>query len=70
MEKQMETLTTILYELRSEQRGTHVRGMRGGGITPGHADRRSNDEETTPVRGRITKRSGDKANEQPLRGEL
>lgn len=70
MEKQMETLTTILHELRSKQRGTHIGGMRGSGITPGHADRRSNNEETTPVRGRITGRSGDKASEQPLRGEL
>lgn len=43
----METLTTILHELRSEQKGTNIGGMRGGGITSGHVDMRSNDEETT-----------------------
>lgn len=57
--KKMETLTTILHELRSKQRGTHIEGIGGGGITPGHADMRSNNEETTLVRGRITGRSGD-----------
>lgn len=83
-EKQMETpttilhelrseqrgITTILHELRSEQRGINIGGMGGGGITPGHVDMRSNDEETTPVRGRITRRSSDRASEQPLREEL
>ena len=36
MEKQMETLTTILHELRSERRGTHEERVRGGGVAPGH----------------------------------
>ncbi|KAH9750796.1 Ribonuclease H [Citrus sinensis] len=35
MEKQMETLTTILHELRSERRVTQEEMVRGGGVTPG-----------------------------------
>ena len=36
MEKQMETLTTILHELRSERRETHEKRVRGGRVAPGH----------------------------------
>ena len=36
MEKHMETLTTILHELRSERRGTQEERVRNGGVTPGH----------------------------------
>ena len=35
MEKQMETLTTILHELRSERRVTQEGRVRGGGVAPG-----------------------------------
>ncbi|GAY66523.1 hypothetical protein CUMW_249380 [Citrus unshiu] len=35
MEKQMETLTTILHELRSERRVTQEERMRVGGVVPG-----------------------------------
>ena len=42
MKKHMETLTTILHELRNEQRGIQEEGMRSGGITSRHVDRRNN----------------------------
>ena len=35
MEKQMETLTTILHELRSERRVTQEERVRGSGVAPG-----------------------------------
>ena len=35
MEKQMETLTTILHELRSERRGVQEEGVRSGGMRRG-----------------------------------
>ena len=34
--KHMETLTTILHELRSERRGTQEERVRDGGVAPGH----------------------------------
>ena len=55
MEKQMETLTTILHELRNERRRIQEEGMRSGGMAPGHVDRRNNDN---TMRGRTTRRFG------------
>lgn len=49
MEKQIETLTIILHELRNEQRGIHVRGMRSDEITPRLVNRRSHDEVTASM---------------------
>ena len=51
MEKQIETLTTILHELRNEQRGIHVGGMRSDEITLRLVNRRSHDEAIAPMRG-------------------
>ena len=45
----METLTTILHELRSERRGIHEEGVRNGGMAPGHDDM---------MRGQTTRRFG------------
>ena len=64
MEKQMETLTTILQELRNEQRGIQEEGMRSGRVTPGHVNKRNNG---TAMRGRTTKRFGGKVRDQSLR---
>ncbi|XP_006448346.2 uncharacterized protein LOC18051093, partial [Citrus clementina] len=60
MEKQMETLTTILHELRSERRGVHKEGVRSGGMTPGHDNM---------MRGRTTRRFGGEGGNSSLRGE-
>ena len=49
IEKQMETLTTILYELRNGQRGIHVGGIRSDRITLRLVNRRSHDEETASM---------------------
>ncbi|KAK9187354.1 hypothetical protein WN944_018748 [Citrus x changshan-huyou] len=66
MEKQMETLTTILHELRNERRGIQEEGMKSGGMTPGHIGRRNNDN---MMRGRTTRRFGGEVGNQSLRGE-
>ena len=60
MEKQMETLTTILHELRSERRGTHEERVRSGGVTPGHNSTRS----------QTIRRFGDERCHLSLRGEI
>ena len=62
----MKTLTTILHEMRSERRGVHEDGVRSGGMTPGHIDRRNNDN---MVRGRTTRRFGGEVGNSSLRGE-
>ena len=61
MKKQMETLTTILHELRSEQRGIHEERVRSGGIAPGHDDL---------MRSRTTKGFGGEGGNSSLRGEI
>ena len=66
MEKHMETLTTILHELRNERRGIQEEMMRSGEITRGHVDRRNNDN---MMRSRTTRRFGGEVGNQPLRGE-
>ena len=66
----MKTLTTILHELRNEQRGIHVGGMRSDGVALRLANMRNNDEETTPMRGRTTERYSDGASDQSLRGDV
>lgn len=50
IEKQMETLTTILHELRNEQRGIHLGGKRSDRGTPRLTNGRNNIEETAPMR--------------------
>ena len=61
MEKQMETLTTILHELRSERRGTPEERVRGSGAAPGHDSMR---------RGQTTGRFGGERGNLSLRGEI
>ena len=61
MEKQMETLTTILHELRSERRVTQEERVRGGGMTPGLDSAR---------RSQTTERLGGERGNMPPRGEL
>ena len=51
MEEHIETLTTILHELRNEQRGIHEEGMRSDEVTLGHVNKRNNGEGTTLMRG-------------------
>ena len=60
MKKQMETLTTILHEPRSERRGVHEKWVRSGGITPGHDNM---------MRGRTARRFGGDGGNSSLRGE-
>ena len=59
MEKQIETMTTILHELRSERRGTHEERVRGGGMAPGHDDM---------MRSQTTRRFGGERGNLSLRG--
>ena len=66
MEKQMDTLTTILHELRNKRRGIQEEEVRSGGMTPGHVDRRNNDN---MMRGRTTRRFGGEVGNLSLRGE-
>ena len=54
-EKHMETLTTILHELRNKQKGIQEEGMRGGGMAPGHFNRRNNGN---TMRGQTTRKFG------------
>ena len=61
MEKQMETLTTILHELRSERRVTQEERMRVGGVAPGPDSTR---------RSQTTGRFGGERGNIPLRGEF
>jgi len=61
MEKQMETLTTILHELRSERRVTQEGRVRGGGAAPG-----TDSAERSQTAGRF---GGERGN-VPLRGEF
>ena len=61
MEKQMETLTTILHELRSERRVTQEERVRSGGVAPGPDSTR---------RSRTTVRFGGERGNIPLRGEF
>ena len=61
MEKQMETLKTILHELRSEQRGTPEEMVRGDGVVPGH---------DCMMRSRTTRRFAGEGGNLPLRGEI
>ena len=60
MEKQMETLTTILHEMRSERRGAREEEVRSGGMTPGHDNM---------MRGRTTRRFSGEGGNSSLRGE-
>ncbi len=55
MEKHMETLTTILHELRNKLKGIQEEGMRSGRMAPGHVDRRNNGN---TMRGQTTRRFG------------
>ena len=66
IEKQMETLTTILHELRNKRNGVQEEGVRSGGMTPGHVDRMNNDN---MMRGRATRRFGGEMGNSSLRGE-
>ena len=61
MEKQMETLTTILHELRSERRVTQEERVRGGGVAPGPDSTR---------RSQTIGRFGGERGNMPLRGEF
>ena len=61
MEKQMETLTTILHELRSERRVTQEERVRGGGVAPGPDSTRGS---------QTTGRLGGERGNMPPRGEL
>ena len=61
MEKQMETLTTILHELRNERRVTQEGRVRGGGAAPG-----TDSAERSQTAGRF---GGERGN-VPLRGEF
>ena len=65
MEKQMESLTTILHELRNERRGVQEEGVRSGGMTPWHVDRRNDNM----MRGRTTRRFGGEVGNSSLWGE-
>ena len=56
----METLTTILHELRSKRRGVQKEGVRSGRVTPRHDN---------IMRGRTTKRFGGEGGNFSLRGE-
>ena len=56
----METLTTILHELRSERRGIQEEGVRSGGMTPGHDNM---------MRSRTTRRFGGDGGNSSLRRE-
>ena len=60
MEKQMETLTTILHELGSERRGVQEEGVRSGGVTPGH---------NNMMRDQTTRRFSGEGGNSFLRGE-
>ena len=66
MEKQMKTLTIILHEMRNERRGIQEEGMKSGGITRGHVDKRNNND---MMRGRTTGGFGGEAGNRSLRGE-
>ncbi|KAL9409307.1 hypothetical protein AB3S75_047655 [Citrus x aurantiifolia] len=68
IEKHMETLTNILHELRSEQRGIQEERIRSGGFTPGHVDRRDDGEGTDVMRVRTTRRFSSALSDQSLRG--
>ena len=61
MEKQMETLTTILHELRSEPRVPEEERVRGGGVAAGLDSVR---------RSQTTRRFGGERGNIPLRGEF
>ena len=61
MEKQMETLTTILHELRSERRVTQKEMVRGDGVAPGPDNTRKS---------QTTGRLGGERGNIPLRGEF
>ena len=61
MEKQMETLTTILHELRSERRVTQEGRARGDGMAPGP---------DSAGRSQTTGRFGGERGNVPLRGEF
>ncbi|XP_052287276.1 uncharacterized protein LOC127898826 [Citrus sinensis] len=61
MKKQMETLTTILHELRNERRVTQEGRVRGGGAAPG-----TDSAERSQTAGRF---GGERGN-VPLRGEF
>ena len=61
MEKQMETLTTILHELRSERRVTQEGRVRGGGVAPGP---------DSAGRSQTTGRFGGERGNVPLQGEF
>ena len=61
MEKQMETLTTILHELRSERSIIQEGRVRGGGVAPGP---------DSAGRSQTTGRFGGERGNVPLRGEF
>ena len=61
MKKQMETLTTILHELRSARRGVHEEGVRSGGMALGHDN---------IMRGWATRRFGGERGNSSLRREI
>ena len=61
MKKHMETLTTVLHELRSERRGIHKEGVRSGGMASGYDDM---------MRSRTTRRFGGEGGNSSLRGEV
>ncbi|XP_024046441.1 uncharacterized protein LOC112100831 [Citrus clementina] len=61
MEKQMESLTTILHERRSERRVTQEERVRGGGVAPDPGSTR---------RSQTTGRLGGERGNIPLRGEF
>ena len=60
IEKQMETLTTILHEMRSERREAREEGVRSGGMTLGYDDM---------MRGRTTRGFGGEGGNSSLRRE-
>ena len=60
MEKYMETLTTILHEMRSERRGAREEGVRSGRMTLEHDNM---------MRGRTTRGFGGEGGNSSLRGE-
>ena len=61
--ERMETLTSLLHEPRNERRRIQEEGMTSGGMTPGHVDRRNNDN---TMRGRTTRRFGGEVGNQSL----
>lgn len=68
IEKYMETLTNILHELRSEQRGIQEEMMRKGGVMLGHVDRRDDGEGTDMMRVQTIKSFSGALSDQSLWG--